>query len=110
MEQLTQELNAIPRSALNQQAEEQEKSPLAHTLCSSTDTGELLQHDFSSIPFSTARLSSTLLLLGSQLLPKAEVMLEMLTLKEQLGPFLLLCGLCICVCKTYMGAYSRINS
>lgn len=31
MEPLTQELNAIPRSALNQQAEEQEKSPLAHT-------------------------------------------------------------------------------
>lgn len=110
MKQLTQELNAIPRSSLNQQAEEQEKSPFAHTLCSSTYTGEPLQHDFSLIPFSTSHPSPMLLLLGSRLLPKAEVMLEMLMLKEQLGPFLLLCGLCIRICKTYMGAYSRINS
>ena len=51
-----------------------------------------------------------LLLLGSQLLPKAEVMVGMLTLKEQLGRFLLLGGLSICVYKTYVGAYSRINS
>lgn len=65
---LTQELNAIPRSALNQQVE---KSPLAPSPHSSTHTGEPPGQDFSSLPifYSSCPLRAAEPQLGSGLLP-----------------------------------------
>lgn len=65
---LTQELSAIPRSALNQQVE---KSPLAPSPHSSTHMGEPPGHDFSSLPifYSSCPLRAAEPQLGSGLLP-----------------------------------------
>lgn len=65
---LTQELSAIPRSALNQQVE---KSPSAPSPRSSTHTGEPPGQDFSSLPifYSSCPLRAAEPQQGSGLLP-----------------------------------------
>lgn len=65
---LTQELSAVPRSALNQQVE---KSPLAPSPHSSTHTEEPPGQDFSSLPIfhSSCPLRAAQPQLGSRLLP-----------------------------------------
>lgn len=65
---LTQELSAVPQSALNQQVE---KSPLAPSPHSSTHTEEPPGQDFSSLPIfhSSCPLRAAQPQLGSRLLP-----------------------------------------